>query len=119
MTEIVLTLCAMAIASGTVALMLTASHLTKPWRHEWLEAPFMLGELINCAYCMAFWTAIPAAVAYSQTLSTGILNWLVITGLSHIFIGIVQRLFLFREIEAKELRELLQEARETIQDLMK
>lgn len=118
MTEMVLTLSLMAVASGTIALMLTASHLTRPMRHEFLDAPFMLGELINCPYCMAFWTALPAAVAYSNGVVVGFLNWLIITGLSHLFIGAVQRLFLFRESENEELRELLREARETIKDLM-
>lgn len=118
MSDLLINLCLMAVGSGTIALMLTASHLTQPWRHEFIDAPYMLGELINCPYCMAFWTALFPAVALSPSVSLGIINWLTITGLSHIFIGIVQRLFLFRESENEELRTTIREMGETIRDLL-
>jgi hypothetical protein len=105
----------LAVASGTISLTLTASHLTKPLRHHWLDAPFMLGELINCPYCMAHWTSMLLVIL---SPAPSILSWLVVTGLSAIFIGVVQRLLLFRESENEDLRELLREARETINDLV-
>lgn len=117
MTEALLSLCLMAVAAGTVAMAITMSHITAPLRYAYIDAPFMIGELINCAYCMAFWTAIPPAIAYGGGIAI-VVNWLIITGLSHLFIGILLRLFLFREKENEDLRELVREARETINDLM-
>ena len=114
-----------AVASGTLSLTLTASHITKTLRHEYLDAPYMMGELINCPYCMAHWTALIAAWWYtpvvawdSYTLAQFVVNWLTITGLSVIYIGIAQRLLLFRESENEELREIIREARETINELL-
>jgi len=117
MTDQVVILCLMAVASGTVALMLTASHLTQKLRHDYIGLPFMLGELINCPYCMAFWTAMPPAAALGGG-GAMLINWLIITGLSHLFIGVTQRLFLFRESENEELREKLRAAQSVIKDLL-
>ncbi len=119
MIEYVATLCLMAVASGTIALMLTVSHLTQPLRLKYIDAPYMLGELINCPYCMAFWTGLPFVTAFHfEHLSGVITSYLVVVGLSHVFMGVVQRLFLFRESENEELRQKLREAREAIEDLL-
>ena len=103
-----------AVASGTVALTLTASHITKPWRHRYMAAPYMLGELINCPYCMAHWTAVPFAMWLTRPGLMFFIVWFAIVGLSAIFIGVVQRLFLFRESENEELRELIRKAAEAL-----
>jgi len=120
MTDQVITLCLMAIASGTLALVLTASQITRPLRHQFIDAPYMLGELINCPYCMAFWTGLPLNKGFWVSYSglNSIVSYFAIVGLSHLFIGIVLRLFLFRESENEELREMLRESRETINDLL-
>lgn len=108
----------LAVASGAISLTLTASHLTKRWRHEWLDAPYLMGELINCPYCMGHWTAVPFALYVGQTFADVVLSYWIIVGLSALFMGAAQRLFLFRESENEELRELLREARETVRDLV-
>lgn len=106
----------LSVASGTLALTLTYSSITKPLRHRFMGVP-MLGELINCPYCMAHWTAMPFAYALSSGFWMTLLNLLIITGLSSLFIGILLKLFLFREAENEELRVMLREAREVINDL--
>lgn len=100
----------LAVASGTLALTLTYSHITKSLRHRFMNAPFMMGELINCPYCMAHWTAVPFVWLLDPlNIAIFIIEWLIVTGLSCLFIGILLRLFLFRESENEELRERLRE----------
>lgn len=108
----------MAVASGTLSLLITYSHITKPLRHHFVDAPYMVGELVNCPYCMAHWTSIPAAFALGGNIGVMAMNWLIITGLSCLFIGILLKLFLFREGENEELREIVREQREVIQELL-
>ena len=42
----------MAVASGTLALVITRSSLTKSMRHAMIGAPLKLDELFNCPWCM-------------------------------------------------------------------
>lgn len=107
----------LSIAVGTVTLVLTYSHLTKSIRHEILDWPW-IGELASCPFCMSFWVAMPASFYLGGNFVPIIFNWLIITGLSCLFIGILLKLFLFREKENEDLRELLRESRETINDLL-
>lgn len=113
----------MAVAAGTLSLLITYSHITKPLRHHFVDAPCMVGELINCPYCMAHWTSIPFAwhigPYYWASWPLGyVVSWLIVTGLSCLFIGILLKLFLFREGENEELREIVREQREIIQELL-
>jgi len=108
----------MAVACGTMATTITYSHITKPLRHAMIDAPFMLGELFSCPYCMAHWTALPAALALGGPWGNILISWMVLTGLSSLFIGVLLRLFLFREAENEELRETIREMKETVNELL-
>ena len=112
-------LCLLAIASGTVSLVLTRSHLTKGLRHWLMDVRFlMIGELVNCPFCMAFWTSLPLSFEFDSTLIDGLhfypLRWLIITGLACLFMGVLLKLWLFHEAELEDMRELLREARDEI-----
>lgn len=108
----------LSVASGTLALTLTYSSITKPLRHRFIGVP-MLGELINCPFCMAFWTSALFTIKFdSGGIRFGIVQWLIITGLSLLFIGILLELFLFREAENEELRELLRKSRDVISNMV-
>jgi hypothetical protein len=107
-------LCLMAVASGTLALVITRSSLTKSMRHAMIGAPLKLDELFNCPWCMGFWTALPAAIAIGGPVGAIIINWLIITGLSGLYMGFMMKLWLFREDELEEMRELLREAKNEI-----
>jgi len=105
----------LAVASGTISLVLTRSHLTKSLRHRFIDAPFMLGELINCPFCMAFWTSLLFTVEVdSNGLHFWPVRWLIITGLSGLYMGFMMKLWLFREDELEEMRELIRMARDTM-----
>ena len=106
-------LCLMAIASGTLALVITRSQLTKPWRHRLIGAPALLGELFNCPWCMGFWTAL----AFVDWSPQWLVQLLVIWGLSGLYMGLMMKLWLFREDELEDMRELLSEATDEIKRL--
>lgn len=109
----------LSVASGTLALTLTCSHITKALRHRFIDAPFMIGELINCPYCMAHWTALPFVFTLDPlNVPIFIIEWLTITGLSSLFVGVLLKLFLFREGENEDLRETVREMKETINELV-
>lgn len=112
----VIDLCLLAIASGMMSLVITRSHLTKSLRHWLLDVRFlMIGELVNCPFCMAFWTSLPLTLVIdSGGLHFWPIHWLVITGLACLFMGVLLKLWLFREDELESMRELLREARDTI-----
>ena len=104
----------LAVAVATVTLTLSRSQLTKNIRHKMITLPYMLGELINCPYCLAHWISGAAALL----VCNGFLNWLVLTfvltGLAALFMGVVQKLWMMQETELENLRELLNEAMEHI-----
>ena len=104
----------MAIASGTLALVITRSSLTKSMRHSMIGAPLKLDELFNCPWCMGFWTALPAAIASGGAVGAILVNWLIITGLSGLYMGFMMKLWLFREDELEDMRELLRETRDAL-----
>lgn len=118
MADQLIQFCLMGIAVGTATLAVTYSHLTKPVRHAMIDAPFMLGELFSCPFCFSFWAALPAAYALGGNIGVMVMNWLIVTGLSCLFIGILLKLFLFREGENEELREIVREQREVIKELL-
>lgn len=108
-------LCLLAISSGVLALVITRSSLTKSMRHAMIGLPpKLLGELFNCPWCMGFWTALPVALALGGPIGVIAVNWLIITGLSGLYMGLMLKLWLFREDELEDMRELLIEARDAI-----
>lgn len=108
-------LCLLAIASGTLSLVITRSVLTKSMRHAMIGAPLKLDELFNCPWCMGFWTALPAAIAIDGPFGFILTNWLIITGLSGLYMGTMMKLWLFREDELEDMRELLRRAKQELE----
>lgn len=104
----------LAVAVGTVTLTLSRSQLTKGIRHRMIALPYMLGELINCPYCLAHWVAGVAALPISDGFMSWLVTTFVLTGLSVLFMGVVQKLWMMQETELENLRELLNEAMEHI-----
>lgn len=104
------------IASGIVSMVITRSHLTKGLRRRLMDVRFlMIGELVNCPFCMAFWTSLLFTMKInSEGLHFWPVSWLVVTGLACLFMGILLKLWLFHEDELEDMRELLREARDTI-----
>ena len=106
----------LAVATGTISVAITNSHLTRSLRMRHLDAPFMLGELINCSFCMGFW--ISGALCWLEYGSLHAWPWLTVWGLGALWSGILLRLYLFRESENEELRELVREMKETVSELV-
>lgn len=107
----------LGIASGVLSLLITQSSLTRSWRHEWLHVPWF-GELINCPFCMAFWTSLLLGEAVrTSKLHEGLIGWWAITGLAILFIGAAQKLLLIREAELESMRIVIKAARTTIEEL--
>lgn len=78
-----------------------------------MNAPFMLGELINCPYCMAHWIALVFAVfARAESFLHYLVVVCVLVGLSAVIMGVVMRLWYSQESELENLRDLIREAKE-------
>jgi hypothetical protein len=112
----------LSVSTGMVALTLTRSQITKPLRLRFINAPFMIGDLISCPYCMAHWVGFVALLmlwtAQHPLTWTGYVTvYFTIVGAAVLFIGIVQRLWLMQEGEIEQMRELMHEAHRTITDL--
>ena len=106
----------LAVATGTISVAITNSHLTRSLRLRYLDAPYMLGELISCSFCMGFW--ISGALCWLEYGSLHAWPWLVVWGLGAMWSGVLLRLYLFREAENDELREVLRECRQSLNDLL-
>lgn len=106
----------LAVATGTISVAITNSHLTRSLRMRYLDAPFMLGELINCSFCMSFWiAAVLTSILYGYLSFMG---WMTVWGLGALWSGILLRLYLFREAENEDLRELVREMKDTVNELV-
>lgn len=105
----------LAIATGTVSVALANSHLTKPVRLRILDYP-LIGELANCSFCLGFWIAL--ALTFIHYGAIAIMQWMTVWGLGALWSGILLKLYLFRESENEELRELVRELKETVNDLV-
>lgn len=106
----------LSVACGVMSLTLTYTPLTAPIRHKMIGWPLMLGELANCPYCMAHWIALGLAVWIGGNLVTILFHAAIITGGGALFVGILLRLFLFREKENEDLRELIRQSRDVLRD---
>lgn len=104
----------LSVACGVASLTLTYTPLTAPIRHKMIGWPLMLGELANCPYCMTHWIALGLSIWIGGNLVTILLHAAIITGGGALFVGILLRLFLFREGENEELRKLIGEARKAL-----
>jgi len=102
----------MAVATGTLSVAITNAHISRPLRLKLVDAPLMLGELINCSFCMGFW------ISMGLMIHISVLGWLVVWGLGAAWSGILLRLFLFRESENEELRDVIREMRQTVIELV-
>lgn len=100
----------LSFAVAVVSVTLTRSHLTKTWRLKYLHTPYMLGELINCPYCMAHWVALGFSLWLGGRWHIVLVNALVMCGLASLVIGFMLRLWLWTETEIEEMRGLLREA---------
>ncbi len=99
----------LSLVVGIVSITLTRSHLTKTIRHKMIDLPFMIGELINCPYCVAHWFAAIFALLISDTILEWFLVSAGIVAVAALFMGIVQRLWFMQESELENLRDLLRE----------
>lgn len=110
----------LGIASGIVSLTLTRSYLTKRLRQACLKTgPAWLGEQVNCPFCMAFWTSTMVTPYDTGNIQLGliIVTWMSITGLACLFMGILLKLWLFREAELEDMRDLLRKAQDRISEV--
>lgn len=105
----------LAFAVAVVSVTLTRSHLTKALRMKYLYAPYMLGELINCPYCMAHWVSLGFSIWLGGGFQTVLVNALVMCGVAAIVIGLMLKLWLWTETEIEELREVLREAQTVLE----
>lgn len=106
----------LAIATGTISVALANSHLTRQLRLRYLDAP-VIGELINCSFCLGFWIAAVLSCIHYGYLS--FMGWMTVWGLGAMWSGILLKLYLFRESENEDLRGTIREMQETIKDLLK
>ena len=106
----------LAVATGTLSVAITNSHLTRHFRLRYLDAPYMLGELINCSFCLGFWVSLVLSIINYGHLD--VLAWLTTWGLGALWSGLLLKLYLFRESENEDLRELVREMRETVIELV-
>jgi Protein of unknown function (DUF1360) len=100
----------LSVGVAVITVTLTRSHLTKTLRHRFIDAPFMIGELINCPYCMAHWVSLGASMLLGGGMVTVLVNAAILTGLACGYIGVLMRLWFMQETELENLRELLLEA---------
>ena len=107
----------LAVATGTISVAVTNSRLTRSLRLRYLDAPFMLGELINCGFCLSFWISLGFFMLPGSSIS--IAEWMTVWGLGALWSGILLRLYLFRESENEDLRELIREMKDTVNELVK
>ena len=80
-----------------------------------LDVP-VFGELVNCGFCMGFWVSLLLTTIHYGYVD--IMAWLTVWGLGALWSGILLRLYLFREAENEELRELVREMKETVSELV-
>jgi len=106
----------LAVATGTISVAITNSHLTRSLRLRYLDAPYKLGELINCSFCMGFW--ISGVLCFLEYGTLHAWPWLTIWGLGALWSGLLLKLYLFRESENEDLRETIREMKDTINDLV-
>jgi hypothetical protein len=105
----------LAVATGTLSVAITNSHLTRSLRLRYLDAPYMLGELINCSFCIGFWISLVLSIINYGHLD--VLAWLTTWGLGALWSGVLLKLYLFRESENEDLRELVRELKDVVNEL--
>ncbi len=95
----------LGMGAALVALTLTRSTLTQKFRAKWIGHG-LLGEMINCPYCMAHWTGI---IFSSANFDAYIVDACIVTGIAVIFVGIMLKLWLYQEAELDRYRQLISE----------
>jgi hypothetical protein len=101
----------LGIGAGVAALTLTRSTLTQKLRNSWRDKP-VIGELINCPYCMCHWTGTLFSLDGSLTpryWDGYLINACVVTGIAVLFTGIALKLWLFQEAELDRYRQVIKE----------
>lgn len=107
-------LCMLAVASGTISVALSNSHLTRSVRLHLVDIP-IVGELASCSFCLGFWVSlIFSSIHYGEI---AIMQWMTVWGLGSLFSGILLKFYLFREAENEDLRDTIREMSEVIKEL--
>lgn len=99
-----------AFGTTAVAITVTRSQITKPIRDRYFDAPFMLGDLLHCPFCMAWWIALGFSLLFPGGWLPVLVHTCVITGLSVLIIGLILKTWGWQESELERMRELLREA---------
>lgn len=106
----------LSLVAGVAAVTLSRSKLTKSIRHRLIGTPFMIGDLVNCPFCMTHWTSMAIAIIfYSNSILEFIINSGILIAISALFIGILERIWFMQENEVADLQDLLSEARQALQ----
>lgn len=106
----------LSLATAAVSVTITRSSLTAPWSKRWRHIP-QFGELINCPYCMSHWVALGMSLMALTQLAPAafMIAICAVIGAACLWIGLLQRLWLFQESEIEELRDLLREAQAALE----
>ena len=101
----------LGMGAALAALTLTRSTLTQKLRAKWIGHG-LLGEMLNCPYCMAHWTGIIFSLdkhLSKANFDAYIVDACIVTGMAVIFVGIILKLWLYQEAELDKYRQLISE----------
>lgn len=109
-----LTILGLSVGAALVAVTLTRSTVTAPWRYKMLGVPF-IGPLFNCPYCMCHWTGCLFALYLGGSAVDYLVHACIVTGLAVGYAGLLNRLWHFDDRTIDELSALLVEAQKALE----
>ena len=101
----------LGIGAALAALTLTRSTLTQKLRAKWIGHG-LLGEMINCPYCMAHWMGTIFSLdkhLSKPNFDAYLVDACIVIGIAVIFVGIMLKLWLYQEAELDRYRQLISE----------